>query len=89
MSPSQAAGVPQSTEQKRTLSPSKIPAFLKQKSDARHILPSKSAYNEEVRSRAASGDETEIGVQQTRSLIPFDEAWEEGLTFIGQLEVPD
>ena len=88
MSPSQAAGVPQSTEQKRTLSPSKIPAFLKQKSDAKHILPSESAYNEEVRSRAASGYETEIGVQ-TRSLIPFDEAWEEVLTFISQLEIPD
>jgi predicted nucleotidyltransferase component of viral defense system len=67
---------------------SKISAFLKQKADARHILPSKSAYNEDVRSRAASGYEAEIGVQ-TRSLIPFDEAWEEVLTLIGQLEIPD
>jgi len=67
---------------------SKISAFLKRKSVARDILPHKSAYNEDVRSRAAAGYQTEIGAQ-TQNLIPFDEAWEEVLAFIRQLEIPD
>jgi predicted nucleotidyltransferase component of viral defense system len=66
----------------------KVSAFLKRKSDAREILPKKGAYNDEVRSRAAAGYETEVEAQ-TRAFIPFDEAWEEVLTLVRKLDIPD
>jgi predicted nucleotidyltransferase component of viral defense system len=71
-----------------TLDLGKVSAFLLTKSEARAISPRKSAFNDEVRTRAVAGYDTEIG-SQTSEFIPFDEAWEEVLRLVNRLAIPD
>src|SRR5262249_36151553 len=71
-----------------TLDVGKVSAFLLTKSEARSISPRKSAFSDEVRSRAAAGYDAEI-TAQTSEFIPFDEAWEEVLRLVNRLAIPD
>jgi predicted nucleotidyltransferase component of viral defense system len=66
----------------------KVSAFVKRKSEARAIFPKKSSYNETVRELARKGYDDLIKTEKAR-YIPFDEAWQEVLSLVHRLAIPD
>ncbi len=71
-----------------SIDPGKVSSFLVRKSIARGVVAVKSAFNDEVRVKAAASYDAEI-LPFTSELISFDEAWGEVLGFVAQLTIPD
>jgi predicted nucleotidyltransferase component of viral defense system len=71
-----------------TIDPSKISAFLVQKSEAREIVATKSSFNAAVREHAAVNYDQEIA-PFTTAFIPFDEAWDDVIRLVSRLGIPD
>jgi predicted nucleotidyltransferase component of viral defense system len=67
---------------------SKVSVFLVQKSEARDIIATKSAFNDAVRERAAVSYVQEIR-PFTTAFIPFDEAWDDLLRLVSRLSISD
>lgn len=67
----------------------KISDYLKQKSSIRDIDVRKSAFDEDIRKRAAQDYDFHIREQAPRDFIPFDEAWREVLSLVLSLDIPD
>jgi predicted nucleotidyltransferase component of viral defense system len=66
----------------------KVSAFLIQKSEAREIIATKSAFDESVREKAEVNYEAEIR-PFTTEFIPFVEGWGEVLRFVAKLRIPE
>ncbi len=66
----------------------KVSSFLVRKSEAREIVATKGAFDEEVREKAETTYEAEIR-DFTTEFIPFDEAWAEVLAFVARLTIPE
>jgi Nucleotidyl transferase AbiEii toxin, Type IV TA system len=72
-----------------TLDLAKISEFLLKKAQARNIQPTKSSFDESVRSRAAAGYDTQIRAEAPNAFIPLEEAWPEVLGLVSRLTIPD
>jgi predicted nucleotidyltransferase component of viral defense system len=66
----------------------KVSSFLLQKSVARAIVATKSAFDEKVREKASATYDAQIR-DFTTEFIPFDDAWAELLAFVWRLSIPD
>ncbi len=71
-----------------TIDLGKVSTFLVRKSQARGIVPTKCAFDESVRGRAAWNYAEEIR-PFTTAFIPFEEAWTEVLRLVSRLTIPD
>lgn len=70
------------------LNRSKTAEFLRRKCEARDISPRKSSFDPEVR-RRASNQYHHLLAGLGPHAIPFDDAWNEVLTLVSSLEIPD
>jgi predicted nucleotidyltransferase component of viral defense system len=66
----------------------KISRFLLEKSQPRGIFPRKTLYDEKVKQRAIVNYDQEIR-PNAAVFIPFDEAWNEVLSLVNRLSIPD
>ena len=75
---------------RKNLDLSKIAKYLKNKSAIRGIEPQKSSFNENIRDRAAIDYNNRIRNEVPKTIIPpFDEAWQEILSLVQKLDIPD
>jgi len=67
----------------------KIATYLQQKSRIRGIEARKSSFDDEIRDMAAKEYEQRIREEAPRDFIPFDEAWQDVLSLVQSLDIPD
>nr|WP_254053769.1 hypothetical protein [Singulisphaera sp. GP187] len=70
------------------IDPGKVSSFLLRKSEAREIVATKGAFNDDVRGRASLSYDAEVR-EFTTEFIPFDDAWAEVLALVSRLTIPD
>jgi predicted nucleotidyltransferase component of viral defense system len=67
----------------------KIGRYLKQKAEIREIEVRKSAFDSVVRDRASFGYERRIREEAPGDFIPFEDAWQDVLSLVASLDIPD
>ncbi len=67
----------------------KIGSYLEQKSRLRDIEARKSSFDNVIRDKAGEEYEQRIREQAPRDFIPFEEAWQEVLSLVQSLDIPD
>ena len=67
----------------------KIGDYLQQKSRVRGIDAKKSSFDDVIRQRAASEYEKHIHEQAPHDFIPFEDAWQDVLSLVRSLDIPD
>ena len=67
----------------------KVADYLKRKSQIRDIDARKSAYDDEIRDMAAQEYDIRIHRQAPHDFIPFDEAWQDVISLVESLDIPD
>jgi len=71
------------------IDPNKVAEYLKQKSRIRGIDVRKSSFDEETRRLAAQDYDSRIHQQAPRNFIPFEDAWQNVLSLVHSLDIPD
>lgn len=67
----------------------KIASYLHQKAQIRDIAVRKSAFDDLVRDMASREYDQRIREQAPRDYIPFADAWQDVLSLVGSLDIPD
>jgi predicted nucleotidyltransferase component of viral defense system len=75
-------------EHGQSLDRGKIAEFLQQKCNARNIDVSRRSFDDEVKRRASHEYDKALAVSQPNR-IPFEEAWQEVLSLVATLAIPD
>jgi predicted nucleotidyltransferase component of viral defense system len=86
--PQDAFDIASMTRLRGDLDLAKVSAFVTRKSEARAISPKKSSYDATVRELARKGYDDLIKPEMAR-YISFDDAWQEVLSLVHRLAIPD
>ena len=68
---------------------SKIGQYLQKKARIRDIEVKKSSFDDVIRAMASEDYDNRIHEQAPRNFIPFDEAWQDVLSLVQSLDIPD
>jgi predicted nucleotidyltransferase component of viral defense system len=68
---------------------SKIGCYLRRKAQVRDIEAQKSSFDDTIRDMAASEYDTRIREEAPRDFIPFEDAWQDVLSLVHSLDIPD